>query len=294
MEIFTEVNENKGLALALGFFDGVHLGHQAVIRSAVDFARKNGKKSAVITFKEHPQVILRGCAPEYISTETERRENLEKLGVDYCYELNFSEISGMYGEAYIREILVKNFAPVSISTGFNHNFGVKKSGTPELLAQLCEKYGYKYFKISPVEIGGEIVSSSLIRKKLASGEVRRVAEFLGRPFSIRGIVQKGAGLASKIGFKTANIAYPAGICNLPFGVYSVKANGKKAIANFGIKPTFENLTAVPLLEVHILNFDKNLYGETLKIEFFDFIRVERKFSSVDELVAQIKNDIEMC
>ncbi len=292
MKFYTELNnENKNIALALGFFDGVHAGHQAVIKSAVDFARQNETKSAVITFKEHPQVVLRGCAPEYISTEEERRRNLEKLGVDFCYELDFSAISGMDGEEYVREILVKNFAPISISTGFNHNFGAKKSGTPELLADLGEKYGYKYFKIAPVEIDGEVVSSSLIRKKLAAGEVKQVCELLGRPFSISGIVQKGAGLASKIGFKTANVSYPEKICKLPFGVYAVRANGMKGIANFGVKPTFENLTATPLLEVHILNFDKDIYGETLQIEVLDFLRAEKKFSSADELVSQIKNDI---
>ncbi|MCM1010873.1 MAG: riboflavin biosynthesis protein RibF [Fusobacterium sp.] len=294
MKIYTELNnENRNVALALGFFDGVHLGHQVVIKSAVDFARENGKKSAVITFKEHPQVILRGCAPEYISTEAERRDNLAKLGVDFCYELDFSEISGMSGEDYVKEILVKNFAPVSISTGFNHNFGAKKSGTPELLVELGERYGYKYFKIPPVEIDGEIVSSSLIRKKLALGDICAAEKFLGRPFAVTGTVQKGAGLASKIGFKTANIAYPAGICKLPYGVYAVRANGMSAIANFGVKPTFEKLTAMPILEVHILNFDKDIYGEALEVEFLNFIRAEKKFASVDELVAQIKNDIDM-
>lgn len=292
MKVFTELNnQNRNLALALGFFDGVHLGHQAVIKSAVDFARKNGVKSAVITFKEHPQVLLRGCAPEYISNEAERRKNLAALGVDFCYELDFSEISGMGGEEYLSEILVKNFAPLSISTGFNHNFGAKKSGTPELLSTLGEKYGYEYFKIQPVEIEGEVVSSSLIRKKLSAGKVSAAGKLLGRPFSVSGVVQKGAGLASKIGFKTANIAYPEGICKLPYGVYAVRANGMSAIANFGIKPTFENLTAMPVLEVHILNFDRDIYGETLQVEFLEFIRAEKKFASVDELVAQINRDI---
>lgn len=294
MKVFTELNnENRNLSLALGFFDGVHLGHQEVIKSAVDFARQNGTKSAVITFKEHPQVVLRGCAPEYISNEAQRRENLAALGVDFCYELDFSAISGMDGEEYVKEILVKNFAPLSISTGFNHNFGAKKSGTPELLAKLGEKFGYKYFKIPPVEIEGEVVSSSLIRKKLSAGEVSAAEKLLGRPFSVSGVVQKGACLASKIGFKTANIAYPEGICRLPYGVYAVRANGMSSIANFGVKPTFENLVAAPVLEVHILNFDKDIYGENLQVEFLEFIRAEKKFASVEELVAQIKNDIDM-
>ena len=171
MKIFTELNnEYKNLALALGFFDGVHRGHQAVIASAVDFAQKNVAQSAVVTFKEHPQVLLRGCAPAYISTEALRREKLAALGVDLLFELDFKDFSNIYGEEYIK-LLVQNFEPISISTGFNHYFGAQKSGTPELL----EKYalGYKYFKTPPVEIEGEVASSSLIRKHLAAGDIKK-------------------------------------------------------------------------------------------------------------------------
>ena len=294
MKIFTQINdEYKNLALALGFFDGVHPGHKKVISSAVEFSRKNGTQSAVITFKEHPQVLLRGVAPEYILTDTARREKIAELGVDFLYELDFKEFAQLSGEEYIRNVLVKNFAPVSISTGFNHYFGVHKSGTPELLEECAPAYGYKYFKILPVELNGEIVSSSLIRKRLAEGNIQCANDFLGYKFFIEGTVQRGAHLASKIGFKTANIHYPQELVKLPFGVYSVLANGLPAIANLGVKPTFEGLASKPVLEVHILNFDKDIYGETLRIEFVDFIRAERKFDSVDALIVQIKSDIDM-
>lgn len=294
MKIFTQINdEYKNLALALGFFDGVHPGHKKVISSAVEFSRKNGTQSAVITFKEHPQVLLRGVAPEYILTDTARREKIAELGVDFLYELDFKEFAQLSGEEYISNVLVKNFAPVSISTGFNHYFGVHKSGTPELLEECAPAYGYKYFKIPPVELNGEIVSSSLIRRKLAEGNIRCANDFLGYKFFAEGMVQHGAHLASKIGFKTANIHYPQELVKLPFGVYSVLANGLPAIANLGVKPTFEGLASKPVLEVHILNFDKDIYGETLRIEFVDFIRAERKFDSVDALIVQIKSDIDM-
>ena len=294
MKILTQINdEYKKLALALGFFDGVHLGHKKVISSAVDFSRKNGTQSAVITFKEHPQVLLRGVAPEYIMTDTVRREKIAELGVDILFELDFRNFAQLSGVEYIRNVLVKNFAPVSVSTGFNHYFGVHKSGTPELLEECATAYGYKYFKIPPVELNGEIVSSSLIRKKLAEGNIQCANDFLGYKFFTEGTVQRGAHLASKIGFKTANIHYPQELVKLPFGVYSVLANGLPAIANFGVKPTFEGLASKPVLEVHILNFDKDIYGETLKIEFVDFLRAERKFDSVDALIVQIKSDIDM-
>lgn len=294
MKIFTELNsEYKNLALALGFFDGVHLGHQKVISSAVEFARKNGTKSAVITFKEHPQVFLRGCAPAYISTEKLRREKLEELSVDLLFELEFSKYSELSGEDYIKEILVKHFSPISISTGFNHYFGAAKSGTPELLKGCAEIFDYKYFNIPPVLVNGNVASSSLIRSDLVRGEIKRANSFLGYNFIIEGVVQKGAELASKIGFKTANLPYPAEIVQPPFGVYSVLANGLPAIANFGIKPTFSGLVSKPVLEIHILNFDKNIYGETLRVEFLDFIRPEKKFASIEALIAQIKTDIDM-
>lgn len=294
MKIFTELNdEYRNLALALGFFDGVHLGHQEVITSAVDFARQNATQSAVVTFKEHPQVVLRGCAPAYISTEALRREKLAELGVDILFELDFKDFAELSGEEYIRKVLVENFAPISISTGFNHYFGSKKGGTPELLEKYSHDFGYEYFKIPPVIVDGEVASSSLIRKHLAAGEVQKANKLLGYNFVIESTVQEGAKLASKIGFKTANLHYPEGLVSLPYGVYSVLANGRPAIANFGVKPTFSGLAFVPVLEVHILNFNKNIYGETLRVEFLDFIRPEKKFASIEALIAQIKTDVDM-
>lgn len=296
MKIFTELNnENKNLALALGYFDGVHLGHQKVIKSAVDFARENGKQSAVITFREHPQVFLRGCVPEYISTAEERRCRIEALGVDLCYELDFSCVLQLSGEDYIKEILVKHFAPISVSTGFNHYFGAKKSGSPELLEACAGGYGFKYFKTPPVLIDGQVVSSSLIRQNLAEGKIRFANSLLGYSFSISGVVEKGANLAGKIGFKTANITYPKELLKLPFGVYSVNVQvcgeSLKGIANFGIKPTFVSMVSAPVLEVHILNFEREIYGEKIRVDFLDFIRPEKKFDSVENLIEQIKNDI---
>lgn len=292
MKIFTELNnEYKNLALALGFFDGVHKGHQTVITSAVDFARKNGSQASVVTFKEHPQVLLRGCAPAYISTEALRREKLSELGVDILFELDFNAFSNISGEEYIK-LLVQNFEPISISTGFNHYFGAQKSGTPELLEKSA--FGYKYFKTPPVIIEGEVASSSLIRKHLAAGDIKKANALLGYNFVIESTVQEGAKLASKIGFKTANLNYPPELIQLPYGVYCVSANGLPAIANFGVKPTFTGLASTPVLEVHILNFNENIYGEELRVEFIDFIRHEQKFGSAAGLIEQIKSDILAC
>lgn len=299
MKIFHDLNQkHENLALALGFFDGVHLGHKEVIKSAVNYAKKMQQKSAVITFKEHPQIILQNIEPAYITTKEEKYQKFKDLGVDYCFELDFAELCKLSANDYIEQFLIKNFAPISISTGFNHYFGFNKSGSAQLLKEKSKQYGYKYFMIQPVKINEETVSSSIIRKKILSAKLEAANKMLGQNFTISGTVQKGANIARKIGFKTANILYPENKIHLPLGVYATETiiNQKKytGIANFGIKPTFENLVDKPLLEIHLLNFDDEIYNETLNIEFTKFIREEKKFPNTQELINQIKSDIENC
>ena len=153
MQIFTELSKKPNLSLALGYFDGVHLGHRAVIKSAVDFAHENGNKSAVITFSDHPCCYFWGVCPKYILTRKEREKRISELGVDYLYELDFESISGLTAGEYLRDILVKYFTPLSISTGWNHNFGFKKSGNVKFLSEQSKKYDYKYFELPPQKIG---------------------------------------------------------------------------------------------------------------------------------------------
>lgn len=289
MQIFNELKKNSGLSLALGYFDGVHLGHRTVIQSAVDFAKKNNTKSAVITFSDHPCCYFWGVCPKYILTRKEREKRIAKLGVDYIYELNFEEISGLTAEEYLRDILVKYFTPLSISTGWNHNFGYKKSGDVEFLTQNSKKYGYEYFSLPPQKVNNTIISSTQIRKLLSCGELEKANSMLGQKFSIEGEIIKGNQIGRTIGFKTANLNYPAELIEIPYGVYSVESTYGKGIANFGIRPTINGSHAV--LEVHILNFDKNIYGKKIRIEFNKMIRAEKKFSSLDDLKIQINKDI---
>ena len=296
MEIYLKLTDkNKLLSLALGVFDGVHRGHVEVIKSAVDFAHKNSSKSAIITFKTHPQSFFNPNFTGCITTLEQRLKIFENLGVDYCYLLDFNEIKNISGEDYLKEILIKNFSPISISTGFNHHFGANKSGTTELLSNYASKYGYKYDKIQPVIMDNEIISSSIIRKLLLNGDIEKANYFMGRKFSVIGEVQKGAKQGREIGFKTANLEYPEEFLKIPLGVYSVNAlinnNTYNAIANFGIKPTLEGLTEKPILEVHLLDFDNDIYGQVLNVEFLKFIRPEKKFQNIDELKQQIQTDI---
>ena len=289
MQVFTELTKNHDLSIALGFFDGVHLGHKAVIQSAVDFAKQNNTKSAVITFSDHPCCYFWGLCPKYILTRKEREKRIEALGVDYLYELDFESISGLTADEYLRDILVKYFTPLAISTGWNHNFGYKKSGNVKFLKENSKKYGYEYFELQPQKIEKETISSTLIRKLLANGNVIKANIMLGQKFSIEGVVVKGNKIGRTIGFKTANLVYPPELIELPYGVYSVETTYGKGIANFGIRPTINGSNAI--LEVHILDFDKDIYDKPIRVEFNKMIRTEKKFPSLDALKNQITLDI---
>lgn len=289
MQVFYELTENKNLALALGYFDGVHLGHQKVIKSAVDYAQNNGKKSAVITFKDHPCCYFYGVCPKYILSRKQREEEIAKLGVDFLYELDFNEtLAGLSAEEYLKNILIKYFSPAAISTGFNHHFGARKSGDAEFLRQHQDRF--KYFEIPPQKINNEIISSTAIRNYLNKGEIAKANEMLGKNFSISGKVIEGQKLGRKLGFRTANLIYPAEIVDIPFGVYEVQTTYGKGITNFGIRPTVSS-TKKAVLETHILNFDRDIYGEEIRVEFLRMLRKEQKFNSLDELKKQIQSDI---
>ena len=294
MQIFDKPNINPNLSLALGFFDGVHIGHKAVIESAVNFAKESNSKSAVITFKEHPSKYLFKNTPLYILTDDERIQKIEALGVDFLYELNFENIANLDAQAYLKNILIKNFSPNSISTGWNHNFGHNKTGNVKFLRENSDIFGYKYFEIKPKKFNDEIISSTLIRKSLALGEIERVNNMLGYNFSIKGKIIEGNKLGRTLGFRTANIIYPENIVKIPHGVYSVEIklankNIKKGIANFGTRPTINGNTTI--LEVHIFDFEQNIYNENIIISFNKKIRNEKKFNSLEELKQQIEKDI---
>ncbi|MFI3300376.1 MAG: riboflavin biosynthesis protein RibF [Candidatus Gastranaerophilales bacterium] len=289
MQIFTELNYNPNLSLALGYFDGVHLAHQSVIMQAVDFARANNSKSAIITFSDHPCCTIWGVCPKYILTRENRREQIASLGVDFLYEIDFCDVKNMNAQDYLQNVLIKNFEPVAISTGYNHNFGHNKSGDVSFLRESSQIYNYEYFEQDAQRYNDEIISSSVIRRILSVGEIEKANNMLNKKFSITNIIKKGNQIGRTIGYKTANIEYPNELINIPFGVYQVDTNYGKGIANFGSRPTVDGENIV--FEVHILNFDKDIYGEILVVEFEKMIRAERKFASLDELKSQIEIDL---
>lgn len=294
MEIFKELRKISELSLALGFFDGVHRGHQAVITNAVNFAKENSLKSAVITFQNHPCCYFYGVCPKYILTQEMRERKIAELGVDYLIELDFESISGLTAEEYLKDILIKYFTPHAITTGWNHNFGYKKSGNVKFLAQNSAKFDYRYFEIPPQKDNSKIISSTQIRNYLAEGRIKEANQMLGYEFSISGEVVTGQQLGRTIGFRTANLIYPSELIDLPFGVYAtdVKVDSEtfKGITNFGIRPTVSN-SKQHSLETHILDFERDIYGKNIEIKFIKMLRKEKKFASVDELKMQIQKDI---
>lgn len=289
MQKFSELNQKQNLAIALGYFDGVHIGHRAVIKSTVDFAKKNNTKSAVITFSDHPYCYFKGVCPKYILTREEREKRIASLGIDYLYELNFEDFALLTAKEYLNNILINHFHPISISTGWNHNFGKNKSGNVNFLEEQARNYNYKYFKIPPQKINNEIISSTEIRKLLSEGNIEKANLMLGQNFSIEGEIVKGNQIGRTIGFRTANLVYPPELIELPYGVYAVDTTYGKGIANFGIRPTING--SHTSLEAHILNFEKDIYGEIINVNFNKMIRTEKKFPSLDALKKQINLDI---
>lgn len=295
MQIFNDINVNKGLSLAFGFFDGVHIGHQTVIKSAVDYARENGTKSAVITFEDHPCCYFYDVKPKYIVRRADRVKLFENLGVDYLYSIKFDEyLAVMNASDYLKDIIVKNFEPKAISTGFNHSFGAKKSGDVHLLCTMQKEFCYQYFEIPPVLYNNEVVSSTRIREDLSLGNIEFINAMLGYDYYLEETVVEGMHLGEKLGFRTANLVYPEDLVEPGRGVYKVRVEyagqNYSGIANFGLRPTVSK-DEKNLLEVHILDFDKEIYGEKLKVTFLKKIRDEKKFNSLYELKDQIEKDI---
>ncbi|MBR2526000.1 bifunctional riboflavin kinase/FAD synthetase [bacterium] len=297
MEIFNDLktDKNENFVLILGFFDGLHLGHKIVIKTAVEYAQNNHFKTALITFKDSPANIIKNKNTKYILTKEEKIRKIEETGIDYLYQLEFDKnLSEMSASDYLK-LLVENFKPKAIITGDNHHFGYNKTGSADFLEIMKNEYGYEYFRVNSVKIENTIVSSSKIRSALKDGDIKLANFMLGYRFYINGEVLKGRQIGRTIGFKTANLYYPKEIVDIPEGVYAaeVEIGGEKymGIANYGSDPTISENNK-KLVEVHILNFDEDIYGQNIKISFLDKIRDEKKFQSLTELKEQITKDIE--
>jgi len=294
MHILNELTYINKSSLALGFFDGLHQGHKVVLKNAVKSAISSEGKSCVIMFTSHPGNVLFPNKVEQILTLDEKLKMIEECGIDYVFLLKFEEYKNMKANDYIENILIKYFNPYSVTTGFNHTFGFKKEGNTQLLLEYSRKYNYKYYEIPPYVIDNRIVSSSEIRNTLHLGDFKLANELLGYNFFIQGRVIHGEHLASALGFASANIEYPENKIKIPFGVYFVKVtvNNKtyNGVMNYGIVNSSDNTLKLKS-EVHILDFNKNIYGENIKVEFITKIRNQMDFDNIEKLKYQINRDI---
>ena len=298
MEIYNETIILEHSVIGLGFFDGVHFGHRKLIENVVDYSKKHSTKSVIVTLQTSPAEKF-NQAVRYLTSRSERAKIIEGLGVDILVELDFNEkLMNMSHFEYLENVLVKNFRPKAIVTGFNHTFGKNKKGTSMFLKENQQKYNYEYIELPPQKLDGDVVSSTLIKNKLMSGDIKKANTFLHRNFKISGTVIEGNKIGRTIGFPTANIDYPFKMAEIPFGVYSTIVNVKnriyKGVLNYGLKPSIKENVKKPIAEVHILDFNDDIYGEEIEISFIDRIRDEKQFSSLDDLKSQILEDIKKC
>ena len=294
MQIFNALNKNENLSICLGFFDGVHQGHKVVIKNAVNLARQNGLKSAVITFKDHPLCYLQNRTPQYILSLDDRLSLIEQQDVDYAYVLDFDEdIADLLAYDYLKDILIKNFKPKFITTGFNHYFGANKQGSAELLRNHQNEFGYKFYEIPPITFNNTLISSTKIRQMISSGDIENIKNLLGNEFYIKSKVTFGDKIGRSLSFPTANMIYPKDIIKTEKGVYvaNVEIDGKNypAVVNFGVRPTVTKEKKL-LLEAFLLDFDGDLYNKAAKVTFIKKLRNEKKFNSLYELKMQIADD----
>jgi len=300
VKIHTDLNQFKALrpVITIGTFDGVHLGHQKVIGRLREFAKQHNGESVIFTFNTHPRLIT---APgetnlRLLTTPDEKVKLLEKFGIDHLvvhpFNKEFSELT--YSE-FVEKILVEKLGTHCLVVGYDHKFGKNREGGFEYLQQCATKFGFQIEKLEALEVDDLRVSSTKIRNALESGEINTANHLLGYTFTLHGTVVNGKQMGRKLGFPTANIEASDKNKIIPgYGVYAVKTEFEKTqylgMLNIGTRPTFNNNADNRSIEVHIFDFEGDIYGRELTLKFIDKIRDEQKFDHIDLLVNQLKTD----
>jgi len=300
MEIYrslSEITVRRPSAVALGFFDGLHPGHVELITRTVTFANARGLSADIFTFREHPKNVMSGrMAVPRLLTGTEKLERLSALGVARVYDFNFADgFHTMPPEVFARSLLKEAFCAEAVFCGFNFHFGAEAAGDTAALKGFGEAFGFDAWVIEPVYAGDKLVSSSLIRSEVSSGDVESAALMLGESYTLSGVVEEGQKLGRTFGFPTANIL-PDPELTLPArGVYVTETlvDGRRysSVSNVGVNPTVSEENAVRI-ETHLLDTNQELYGENITISFKKMLRTERRFESADALTRQIAADAE--
>jgi len=282
-------------SLTIGNFDGVHIGHRELLRRTVARARENGLPAVALTFHPHPIRYFTPKARFYeITSPEEKAARMEEMGIDALVVESFTgEIGGMGPEEFARTVIRGRLSARFVTVGYDFTFGRNRTGSPAMLSRIGREAGFAVDIVQPLVRGGAIVSSSRIRELLLGGRVREAEELLCAPYKVSGTVVTGSARGRKLGFPTANVQYTQELLPLP-GVYVVDVDVggglRRGVANVGFNPTFgENSLGV---EVHLIDFQGDLYGQEIAVHFRDRVRDERKFKNVDELVRQIRKDVE--
>lgn len=284
-------------SLAIGFFDGVHLGHQQVIRQTVAEASRHGAVPLVVTFDCHPSsVVAPERVPPLIYSLPQKLRAIESLGLSTTLLIHFDRaFSQMPGADFIRGLRQDLGGIQSVCVGSNFTFGFKRDGNVALLQNLGRELGFVVHGMAVVSLDGQVISSTRIREAIRTGALEAASQMLGRAYSLAGTVVKGDGLGHQLGFPTANLE-ASGLALPPNGVYAVQVlwqgRSHPAVLNIGSRPTLKKAEAPIRVEAHLLEFDSDLYGQELEIVFAEKLRDEQRFPSVNDLKAQIARDIE--
>jgi len=285
--------------VTIGAYDGLHLGHLALLKTVITDARSTQGKSVLLTFGDHPRQVIQGGEVGLINTPEQRAEILSQLKLDYLAIIDDEDIFKYSAEKFIDLILGRKLKAREVVVGFNFRFGRNRTGDAELLRRRGVPLGFKVKVMEPFRVAGETVSSSRIRELLAEGKAEQVAAYLGRPYEVRGTVVEGQGRGAGIGFPTANLKPDIPLL-IDQGIYTATVNAphnpdtikgfRKALASYGINPTFKKLTD-PVLEILIQGFEGNLYGTRLYLQLLRKIRPQKKFKDQSELAKAIEKDL---
>ena len=289
---------DKGTVVTVGTFDGVHRGHWAVLEEIRERARATNRRSVLVTFDPHPLRIVRPeHAPPLLTTPLEKKEILAESGLEYAVFIAFTETLSRYSpRRFVEEILVDRLHVEELVIGFDHGFGRDRSGNADTLREIGADLGFDVDVVPPVEVGEEAVSSTRIRAAVAAGRMEEARMCLGRPYSIRGVVVRGDGRGKGLGFPTANLEVSASDKLIPpAGIYAVRGVLKRGTyvgaLHLGPRPTFAG--SPPSIELHLLDFEGDIYGEAVRIDFVQYLRPVLPFDSVGALIDQMRADVDL-
>lgn len=281
--------------IALGVFDGVHIGHRKIIIEAVRLSKMLGAKSLIVTFEPHPKNIGTKKPPQFINTLSQRLDIIKELGVDRCLIVRFTKkFASITADYFVKKVLLDKLKMSGMVVSSDYRFGSGARGDLEFLRDVSIKWGFRLKEVPILKIDKKIIKSTLIRNLLSRGKLKEAERMLARPYFIEGLVARGSGLGLKIGFPTANLRCNQDII-LPTGVYAAKVKILKrsfdSVVNIGFRPTVAKKRIVKkIVEAHLLEFNRKIYGEKIKVYFLKYLRSERKFKDLSNLKAAIKKD----